>query len=374
MDQGKGGFMVLLPTVAVENMTMTAFAAAMLPWNAPAFLGVFATTANGEPALTVSMEWPKIWMRTTEPIPKFDRESLFIRRFSSDQALATGTHACGYVQPGNDPPDTTVQTDNGSLGVESTALTVEARRGVHNLFLQLRRRLQSEEPAAFSKLAGHVIYVWFEESDVPALGRPHKRSDTAALEALVKALAEYEPKTDHLWSASGQFPEQMDELPLVDTPAGAKFYAVPITNAAPSTMLFTIAGFELGLVYTTFMTAKTAWTEVQRLVDSHDKPGVDVLLITAGGPDATGNVFPAEEVVADFVVDNPIGLTRSPHHIARVVLHSWATGKATLLHPSVEPLFGPLYGDMTPLHHPVVSPPDDSTDGSGIGSESVSPA
>jgi hypothetical protein len=361
VEQGEGGFMVLFPTVVSENMTITGMIAAMLPWNAPAFLGMVGTTAaDGEPALTVTMEWPMIWLRTTEPLPKFNREWLFMRRFSSDQALATGIHAFAQVQPGSDPPDATVQTDDGALGVESTALTVEGRRGVHNLFLQLRRRLQEAEPVAFAKLAGHMVYVWFEESDVPALGRPHKRSDTAALDALVKALAEYQPKTDGLWHPAGPFPEQGPELPLADTSAGAKFYAVPVTNAAPSTMLFSVAGFELGLAYTTHVTAKSAWAELQRLVDSHDKPGVDLLLVTAGGPDARGNVFPAEEAIANFVIDHPLGFSRAPNHIGRVILHSWSTGKGTLLYPAVEPLFEPPYGGMTPLHHPIVArtPPD----------------
>jgi hypothetical protein len=39
-------------------------------------------------------------------------------------------------------------------------------------------------------------------------------------------------------------------------------------------------------------------------------------------------------------------------HIERVVLHSWATGQATLLFPGVQPLFGPLYQSITPMHHP----------------------
>src|SRR2546425_8260636 len=50
----------------------------------------------------------------------------------------------------------------------------------------------SDAPAAFSKLAGHLVCVWFESAEQLELGKPHERSDTAALDALVKALAEYE--------------------------------------------------------------------------------------------------------------------------------------------------------------------------------------
>ena len=66
---------------------------------------------------------------------------------------------------------------------------------------------------------------------------------------------------------------------------------MPLLGGAPGSMLFTLAGFDIALAYTTLLTAEEAWSEVQRLVDSHDKPGVDLLLVTAGGPDANGNVF-----------------------------------------------------------------------------------
>jgi hypothetical protein len=35
-------------------------------------------------------------------------------------------------------------------------------------------------------------------------------------------------------------------------------------------------------------------------VIDHDQPGVDLPLVTAGGPDHNGQIFPAEEVVAEF--------------------------------------------------------------------------
>lgn len=117
-------------------------------------------------------------------------------------------------------------------------------------------------------------------------------------------------------------------------------------------MLFTLAGFDIALAYTTLITADEAWHELQRLVDAHDRPGVDVLLVTAGGPDSAGNVFPAEEVLVSFLLEHPTGLAVAPKNIKSVVLHSWGTGQAATLHPSVERLFGPVYAAMVPAHHP----------------------
>jgi hypothetical protein len=242
-------------------------------------------------------------------------------------------------------------TDAGRVGVESTALAIQSRRMIHGLFTNLRRRLQAAESTTFAKLAGHVVYVWFQNPDVPGPPMlPHKRSDVSALDELVSALAAYKPNPDALRTAAAA--ERMPELPLADTTAGAKFYAAPLLGGAPGSMLYTLAGFDIALAYTTLITADEAWREVQRLVDEHDKQGVDVLLVTAGGPDSHGNVFPAEELLVNFVLAHPIGLAHAPQHIKSIVLHSWGTGQATSLHPSVEHAFGPLYGSMMPMHHP----------------------
>jgi hypothetical protein len=352
-------FLHAFPMRAPLGTTLTGGVVSLLPWGASAFCCYLGTTKEGAPLLALAAEWPLIWVRTTTPFSKFEREWLYIRRYSSDRALATrGSHAFADVQPGGDPPDATALTDSGRIGVESTSLTIQARRGVHDLFVQLRRRLQEAEPAAFAKLAGHVVYVWFQESDAPGPPvEPHKRSDAPALDALVQALADYEPETEQLKRQPGPPPATMPELPLSDTPAGARFYAVPLLGGAPGSMLFTLAGFDIALVYTTLLTAEDAWSEVQRLVDSHDKPGVDLLLLTAGGPDANGNVFPAEEALSSFVVEYPIGLSRPPKHIKAVILHSWGTGRATGLYPDIQPLFGPLYQSMTPVHHTFAAQP-----------------
>ena len=96
-----GGFLHLLPTFIPRGMQATAMTVSMSPWLAPAFSGVAKTTTDtASAALAVTFEWPMNWLRTASPLPKFDREWLFARRYSCDQALATGQHAFADVQPG----------------------------------------------------------------------------------------------------------------------------------------------------------------------------------------------------------------------------------------------------------------------------------
>jgi hypothetical protein len=93
--------------------------------------------------------------------------------------------------------------------------------------------------------------------------------------------------------------------------------------------------------------------EIHRLAESHDKPGVDGLLITAGAPDRNGNIFPSEEAVARFIVENNLGLEKQLKHIRWVWLHSWAAGCGTMLYPNRLNMFGPMYASLEPSHHPL---------------------
>jgi hypothetical protein len=359
MPSASGGYLHLVPFYLPQGMTFTGMSMSALPWMSPSYSGVVGTTTSNpsEAALTITFEWPIPWLRTVTPIEKIDREILYVRRFSADQALVTGTHAFSNVRPGPDPnlpPDTMVTTDQGVLGVESTSLTVEKRRGAYKLFQLLRRRILEQDPAAFANLAGHVIYVWFEDPKQPGIALPFRKNDDAAVTELLQELAGYKPKTDQMWIPGGALPQQAPALPLASTQQGARFYAMPLASSAPSTMLFSFTGFEVGFAYTSIITATDAWQELQRLVDDHDQPGVDILLITSGGPDQSGLVFPAEEALAHFILDNPLGLPRAPKNIQHVWLHSWTTGHAVELHPNLTSMFGPLYHSLMVEHFPLV--------------------
>jgi hypothetical protein len=243
--------MQLLPIALPIGLTVNAMTFAVSPWGVPAFAGMVGATAANEPTLVVGFETPSSWIRLSEPLDKPTLETILVRRYSLDQRLATGTHAFAAVQPGSDPPDVIAQTDSGPLGVESTALAIESRREVHGLFLALRQRLIMTEPVALAKLAGYFVYVWFEAPAPTALDKPHRRSDDAAIQALVEELKTYEPQHQQLWVPEGPLPPQAPPLPTATTPAGAKFYAVPFAGGVPGTMLFAFSGFEIGLAYTT---------------------------------------------------------------------------------------------------------------------------
>lgn len=345
--------MHLLPLQVQKGMTLTSMTVLVMPWG-PAHFGAMGTMDDHarEPVMLVATEQPLTWVRQMEPTTRFELEWLHLRRFSADHLLGTGIHRYAMVEEGPNPPDAIAQTDSGPIGVEATALTVPGRRHVYDLFFKLRRRLQSTEPVAFSRLAGHLVYLWFDTPRAKT-DKPFRISDTSAVDALVNALAQYEPSRDALSVDPAEaLPAQMPPPPLEVTEAGATFYAVPLAGAAPASMLFTLAGFEIALAYPTTITASEAWESIERLVTKHDKPGVDLLVITASGPDLNGVVYPVEEALADFAMRHTGDFNTAPSHIKEVVLHTWMTGTATRLHPTRERLFGPLYTSMVPIHHP----------------------
>lgn len=343
--------MHFLPLMVPDEMQMTAVSASMMPWGAPGVMcGRGTTGAHSQPRLLISFEWPMHWLRTAEALSKQERELLQLQRLSGDQLLATGTVPFLNLQPGDDPPDAVGVLPEGSVAIECTTLGIQQRREAYGLFSRIRKRLLMVPNVHLSRLAGHVIYVWFDD----AVGRPFARSDDEAAEDLVRQLVEHEPAGEDLWVPHAEnMPETAPPIRMITTQSGARFYCVPLVNAAPDTVLFALRGIELGLCLTTVHDAEPEWQSLQATVHRKDREGVEWLVISAGAPDQHGRLFPAEEVLADFLLEHPADLP-VPKHLKRVTLHFWSTGRAVDLWPSFGAGFGPLYQGVAPSHQPLL--------------------
>ncbi len=355
MTVGPGGYMHMLPVQLEQNLLADAVVAGMLPWQMPGLLALHgrAEGGSGSALLAICYEWPISWLRTVEAIDQFNLEWLCLQRYRTDHTLANGTVPFFDVAKGGDPPDAVITTESGPVGVECTGLTIGARRGAHGLFRHIRRTIASQPPAAFAALSGHMVYMWFNESD-SVLTRPHRQNDEAAAKELVEALASYCPQAENLWVPEGSGPpQQAPDLKMHKTSAGASFYCTPIVTAAPSTVLFTTAGFEVSLAFTTTHVADKEWAALWERVKVKDREGSDWLLISAGAPDQHGNLYPAEEALADLLLANPSKLDPLTH-LSRVTIHSWGSGKAVDIWPELKPIFGPIYQGTVPSNQPLV--------------------
>jgi hypothetical protein len=352
-QEEQGGYFQALPFYLDRACHIDRVILSTLPWGAPGIWGAVGsvTEPEKESALVVAYEWPVPWLRTTQPLGKPQIELLHLQRFRTDQALATGTLPFQDVAEGADPPDFQLRTPDAVVGLDCSAITMEDRRQAVALFMEVRRRLLEVPHPRLAHLIGFTVYLWFNQG--VGLGKPFRRQDEAAADELVEALAGYKPDASKLWvGGESGLPDPAPDMGISRTESGASFYAVPFTNATPSTVLESYTGFELGLAYTTTQTASAAWAEVQRLASGHDREGVDWLLLSAGAPNRYGQLFASEELLADFITDNPQPL-KKPDHIQRVLLHSWGTGRAIQLHPDLAELWGPLYQGVALPHQPL---------------------
>jgi hypothetical protein len=343
------GFLQLFPVYLRQSTTVTGLTFSFLPWGSPGVSAAGGMSAEGEPLLVLAYEWPIPWLRPAARLDKADLEAIHLSRFATDHRLALGAHP--YVNAtGGDAPDFTLTLGDGaSAGLDCVALAVQERRGAHALFVNLRRRILQEH-GRFSHLGGFMVYLWWPTQDGIAL--PFRPNDDAALDELLTSLASYRPTVDSTTIPGGGLPAEIPDFGQVSTPSGASFYAVPFRNAVPDTAFRSFTGFDLGFAYTTEHTASTTTSELQRRIDQHDKPGVDWLLVTAGGPSAEGLVFPSETLVARFLTESALSI-RPPQHISRIALHIWETGEAFDLLPTAVRLFGPLYAGSVAPHKPI---------------------
>lgn len=216
-------------------------------------------------------------------------------------------------------------TDGNRVGIDCAQLALEQRREAHALFNAIKTAISEEPRERFVRLSDCMIYMWFESSD--AIQPPVRRStNRQGVQEIVDALANWEPDfTKVLLPADEGMPDPHPGWSLGETSIGCKFYAVPFVGQAFS-RFYISRGFELGLSYQTRMTLRSRWKALGDLISDHDKRGFDVLLVTVGGPDRSGIIYPSEIVTFQEMLKHPMTIEK-PSHIAQVILHEWFNGR-----------------------------------------------
>lgn len=339
-----GGYLHLLPMQGTD-LTATSISVAVLPWGSPSYLGVIGHHPGdaGTTILEIAYEWPTSWLRTTTPLTQFELEWLHAHRFRTDHVLGLRRQPFSTVQEGANPPDLVARGSEGPTALECTRLAIAARQAAHGLFRAVKQRILRIGPEFFPALSGHIVYLWFNDTD-SALNLPFRSSDDAAAVELVKALAEYRPDTNNLWVPGGELPDPAPQLPIHATSAGASFYCLPLVGSVPDSVLFNTGGFEVGLAYTTVHDLSEEAAHLRQRILEKDHEGSDWLLLSAGAPDKLGATYPAEEPLAHLLFENDL-LQVEPEHLRRITLHFWSSGLAVDLWPEKQVVFGPLYQD-----------------------------
>ena len=258
-------------------------------------------------------------------VAKETLETFHLASYAADYALHHGRLPFESVTRGNDPPDFVVEVEGASTGVDLAVLADSHRRLAHKLLAHLRERLVAGAGGRnFTGIGGCMVVLWFGPhlTDLPPA-----RWDESVVEPLLDelavarvdraALAEF-----HAEVAQRGFPEVWP--PAVAAGRIGDDAAGFVANVVgPEDTIFPNGlPFDVQLHRPRDATAGQLVQAVIDVIDSHDKPMIEHLILSAGAPDRSGWRYPAEEAVAQFVVKQP-GLVIRTKFIRRVTVHSW---------------------------------------------------
>lgn len=285
-------------------------------------------TETGERMVLVTLEQPEMLPGFHGSTSKEVLERLHLEKYRFDHLLRFGVVPFDSVETGGNPPDFVVATESGQVRLDCAVLAREDRRQAHRLFRILSERLASDAAGRdFSGIAGCVVSVWFGEQ---MQEQPPKRTDASLLDPLLDALgdahvdhAAHRALSDEI--AKRGFP---DVLPPImtegKTPDGdAGFIANVACEPEQAHERFGELGFGIQLHMPRQVTATDVAGELSRLVSKHDKPEIEALVITAGGPDRNGVRYPAEEAFASLAVTDGESAIEAAY-LTQVRLHLWS--------------------------------------------------
>jgi hypothetical protein len=295
-------------------------------WQAPISCSVVGLNNKQQCEILVGYEWPvqlfqPLLFQEKATIPKDALERLHLQRFETDYYALTKTNFLRSFKastPGKDPPDFRVTKPDGTVvGIDMVQCTLESRRRHHARFQNLKKYLRTHHGSKLRHLTGHVLYFWWPELQNP---KQPAKNDELGFKAILNELKTYTPKP--VVYEGDDFPQPFPEMNIGKVANGPSFYAHPIRNTAPPTLLFYEAGFEIGLAQSTQITAAEIWAEIECNISKHDKPGNNELILTVAAPDAAGYVYPADPHVWEIALANNTFSLR-PKHIRQIYIHNW---------------------------------------------------
>lgn len=202
------------------------------------------------------------------------------------------------------------------------------RRLGFKLMQRLRARLvEHAGQRDFSGVAGCVISIWF---GAQLRHLPPKNWDDSLINPLLDEIADCRVDREGIARLIAEVAERgfpQTRPPVVATASLPNDVAGFVANAvaAPhsSAQFSTGLGFEVDLARQNDLTESVVRAHLDRLVTSHDKPQIQHLLITAGGPDVEGFRYPGEELAAGFLAQLP-DLSVKAKSLQKVTLHFWS--------------------------------------------------
>lgn len=321
------------------------------PWGAPLILWIESTEVGTSlPCIAIASEFVIQEFYVDSPLSKESLEKLHIERFRTDYRNARGELPFRDVSIGANPPDFEAVSSNVKIGVDCIQFGIQSRRTAHALFVKLKNNISHQNRERFDHLTGSLVYLWFRtERAVPNLppSNSHKNVVTELIDSLEKY--KYDPQKP-LGNFVGNMPDKLPDLGFESTSKGNHYYAIPFQGPMPSTPFFQQMGFEMALHFSSYHTSTSLWEILRKNIAAHDKPGIDTLVITVGGPDNNGYRYLSEEVLFSLLLSRPEPLP-DLSNVKEVYLHTWTQGQIILLCPHLQVISRGVFTQFIPGHN-----------------------
>jgi hypothetical protein len=297
-------------------------------------IGLEGADASGTPLLTSAFELPVKSPNFRRSVEQDVQERFHLERYRADYLIQHGKVPFEEVRRGDDPTDFTVKVEDGWNCLDCVSFAFQEQRNAYRLFEVLRRKLlDGASGRTFGGIRNCVVIVAF--GDLTEL--PPRRRDDTIVEPLLDAFETCSVDGLPVEEAATRAATRGLGMPMVgqsQTPGGeAAFVANFVPPGSLGGEVFERFGFDVHLQMQIQLSETDVRSKIEDVVKGHDKPEIEHLLVTAGGPDQEGLRYPSEELAARFLIDcGPPKL--APVHLQKVTLHLWDAGEVVPLHPS----------------------------------------
>lgn len=231
-----------------------------------------------------------------------------------DIRLAPGPHP-------NDPPDLVATIFGKSLNVEVAQVHLPAQLGgraisAYKRFEELRAALLKSSyrlGRVYRKHRDKFVTVWFGDSSA-SYTAPVPQSAEAVIEMLRKF--DPPPPQERIPQNSKGFSKQSDDVTVGMTWG-------PLMPDYRSSFR-TATGFDIGLAHNRTLRQSEMCKELVRVIQQHDNPVNDLLVVSTNAPLRSGLYFPSSAQLAELLFSAPDPLLGwRPTHLKNIVLHNF---------------------------------------------------
>ncbi|MEU9912404.1 hypothetical protein [Streptomyces sp. NPDC051001] len=285
---------------------------------------------DGEAVMILGSDAPMQIFKRDARIDKDILERIQLEKFRLDHLLKFGKVPFEDVREGSNPPDFSVLVDGEASNLDCAALAFQSRRRAYYRFRSLRSEImRCVDSFDFSNVHGCVLHISFGEG----FDLPPTRGDRRSIKKIVQAISDFPDRRQELAQlsnsivAQGRMPEHLPiEIMTGEAPGGlAAFNVNLVPEGSLAGPFYEATGFECALGMGFELTHESTSSELSRIIEDHSQESIDHLLVTVGGPDREGYVFPGEEFLYRFAQEyRPTRTT-----LRRITLHSFMTGEIT---------------------------------------------